>query len=1025
MVDTLWIAIAAILVFVMQAGFLCLESGLVRSKNSINVAAKNISDFIVSGTLFWAIGFAIMFGDSVGGWFGSSHFFMGDDASPRLISIFLFQMMFCGTAATLVSGAVAERMNYLGYLVCTMTIALLVYPLVGHWVWAGVITGIPTGWLEVRGFVDFAGSTVVHSVGGWVALAALLVIGPRFGRFEQANTRIPGSNVPVAVLGTMLIWFGWFGFNGGSTLAWNDAVPAILLNTCIASFWGAIGATALKYKNDTYIDVSNIINGTLGGLVAITASCHAVSAPEAAIIGLVGGIIALYGERWLEHLKIDDAIGVVPVHLFAGIWGTLAVAIFASPEVLANDLSTLQQLQSQLLGIGVTGLFSFFTAFTLLKLINRYYPLRVSEEAERMGLNVAEHRVSTEVFDLLSSMKQQQQFADFSTPVPVEPFTEVGQIAQQYNRVIDKVNQEIQQRDDTFAAFKNSEYHKGAILDAAMDSIITINDRGEMLAFNPSAEKCFGISARRVLGVNFFELFMADGEKKTALQSLAHGFSASEGLILKRRNITELKRFDKELFPAEVVITQTTDNLSRNCEYALHIRDITQQIKLQNRLKSLAYSDPLTGLYNRTYFMNNLEKRIRFHQQTAGSVVLMFLDLDQFKKINDTLGHKVGDELLCEVASRLNTVTRDVDLVARWGGDEFVIIMSGAINSDSGVSKAQDILQTMRQPVNLGEQQLTVLSSIGIALSENGQIDAEHLLQHADLAMYKAKQSGRNTFRLFSDDMAQTARQRFKLEVALPDAIARNQFFLHYQPKADCHSNEVIGFEALLRWQHPEYGLIPPGDFIPIIDEDNLVIEIGEWVLNEVCRQLAEWRQQGLPLLPVAVNISGHHLHSPSLLPCVKQTLKVHDLESELIELEITEGVLTNNTEHSIAVMSALKSLGIKLSVDDFGTGYSSLSYLKNFPIDILKIDQTFVCDAASNIEDGAICKAIITLAKSLDLRIIAEGVETQEQLAFLKQHDCDSYQGYLFSHPLPAESIPAVLKPSDGKPPPPAESTA
>ncbi|MBQ0721347.1 MAG: ammonium transporter [Gammaproteobacteria bacterium] len=1022
--DTLWIAIAAILVFVMQAGFLCLESGLVRSKNSINVAAKNISDFILSGTLFWVLGFAIMFGDSVGGWFGSSGFFVGDQASPSLITIFLFQMMFCGTAATLVSGAVAERMNYLGYLVCTVTIALFIYPLVGHWAWGGAISGNPTGWLELRGFVDFAGSTVVHSVGGWVALAALLVIGPRFGRFDQANSRIPGSNVPMAVLGGMLIWFGWFGFNGGSTLAWNDAVPAILLNTCIASFWGAIGATAVKYKTDGYIDVSNIINGTLGGLVAITASCHAVSVGEAALIGFIGGIITLFGERWLAHLKIDDAIGVIPVHLFAGIWGTLAVAVFANPDILANGLSPFEQLQSQVLGIGVTGAYSFFTAFTLLTIINRYYPLRVSEEAERMGLNMAEHRVSTEVFDLLSAMSQQQQFANFSTPVPVEPFTEVGQIAQQYNRVIDRVTREIQQRDDSFAAFKNSEYYKGAILDASMDSIITINDRGDILAFNPAAEKCFGIGAKQVLGVNFFELFMANGEMKTALQSLAHGFSASEGLILKRRNITQLKRLDKEPFPAEVVITQTTDSLSRHCEYALHIRDITQQIKLQNRLKSLAYSDSLTGLYNRTYFMNNLEKRIRFHQKTAGNVVLMFLDLDQFKKINDTMGHKIGDELLCEIANRLSMLTRDVDLVARWGGDEFVIVMSGAINSDSGVNKAQEILQIMRQPVNLGDQQLTVLSSIGIALSENGQIDADHLLQHADLAMYKAKQSGRNTYHLFTDDMEQTVRQRFRLEVALPDAIAKNQFFLHYQPKADCHSNEIIGFEALLRWQHPEYGLIPPGDFIPIVDEDNLVIEIGEWVLNEVCRQLDAWRQQGLPLLPVAVNISGHHLHSSSLLPCVRQTLKAHAISSKLIELEITEGVLTSNTEHSIAVMSDLKALGIKLSVDDFGTGYSSLSYLKNFPIDILKIDRTFVCDCASNIEDGAICKAIITLAKNLDLQIIAEGVETQEQLAFLKQHDCHSYQGYLFSRPLPVEAIPAVLKASENRPSPPHEST-
>ena len=1009
--DILWILCSAMLVFVMQAGFLCLESGLVRSKNSINVAAKNITDFTISSTIFWAVGFAIMFGDSVSGLFGTSYFFFGDDASPLLITTFLFQMMFCGTAATLVSGAVAERMSYTGYIIVTTTITLLIYPWVGHWAWAGIISGTATGWLELQGFVDFAGSTVVHSVGGWVSLAAILVIGPRLGRYDIAGKRIPGSNLPMAILGGMLIWFGWFGFNGGSTLGWTDSVPGILLNTCLAAFWGGITATILKYKTDGYIDVVHIMNGTLGGLVAITANCHAVSVSSAVFIGLCAGVIVFYGEKWLEHKKIDDAIGVIPVHLFAGIWGTLAVALFGDTATLGTGLSMFEQLKVQFTGIIAVGIYSFVISYLVFRIINHFYPLRVSEKSELVGLNVAEHQVTTEVFDLLSAMNTQQEKADFSLRVPVEPFTEVGQIAQQYNFVIDKVNEEIQQRDDAFSAFKQSEYRKGAILDAAMDCIISINSRGEIQEFNPAAEQCFGIGMKQIHHRHFFNIFVADSFKEAAQKSLEQGFTLSEGLVLKRHNICELTRYDGESFPAEVVITPTSNSHDQDQEYTLHVRDITKQIKLQNRLKLLAYNDPLTGLYNRTYFMSNLEQRITHHQQVHGTVVLMFLDLDQFKKINDTLGHKAGDELLCEVAKRLTEVTRESDLVGRWGGDEFVVVLSGEFNAAQAAQKAEAILIKMRSPVELTDNTLTVLTSIGVALSINGEVNADQLLQHADLAMYQAKEAGRNTFRLFSEEMKQTAHQNFQLETALPKAIEHNQFFLQYQPKVDCISNETVGFEALIRWNHPKFGLISPDNFIPIIEKSNLIIDVGEWVLTETVRQLAEWRQQGLPLLPIAVNISGRHLHDPSLVPFVESVSMQYDIPTSLLELEITEGVLTGNTEQSIASMKALKETNIKLSIDDFGTGYSSLSYLKKFPIDILKIDRLFVSECDSHRDDAAICIAIITLAKSLDLQIVAEGVETLQQLAFLKQHGCDVYQGFYYSQPLSAEHIPTLLQ--------------
>ncbi|MBL4622252.1 MAG: EAL domain-containing protein, partial [Immundisolibacteraceae bacterium] len=791
--------------------------------------------------------------------------------------------------------------------------------------------------------------------------------------------------------------------------------PMILLNTFIAAVWGGIAATTLKFVQQKYHDVSQMINGLLGGLVAVTASCHAVDPSQAMFIGIIGGLVVGVGDSVLNRLRIDDAIGVIPVHLFAGIWGTIAVALFADPQVLDNGLTSMQQLQSQLIGIGAVGLYSFGVAYLLFRLINRFYLLRVSEQSELIGLNVAEHRVSTEVFDLLSTMHRQQRDSELSTRVPAEPFTEVGQIAQQYNRVIDKVNDEIQQRDDAFSAFKQSEYRNGAIVEAAMDCIVTVNHRGETLQFNYAAENCFRVDRDIVNGQVFFRIFMtSDEDYQLAMQNLSQGFLAKDGLQLQQQNVTELKRYNKEVFPAELVITQSSSEENNQPEYTLHIRDVTQQLKLQNRLQTLAYKDSLTGLYNRAYFMENLECRIRHHQQAPGLVALMFLDLDQFKKVNDTLGHQTGDDLLCEISQRLTSITRDVDLVGRWGGDEFVVVMSGLLDSDNVIAKAVEILKVMRLPVNLAAHKLSVLVSIGIAISSRGEIDASKLMQHADLAMYDAKQSGRNTHRLFNQEMENTAQQNFRFEVALPEAMAKNQFFLHYQPKVTCDTNEIIGFEALIRWQHPEYGFISPGDFIPVIDGSSLINDVGEWVITEVVRQLVEWRKQGYRLLPIAVNISGHHLHSPTLVPFINNITGENNIASSLIEVEITEGVLTGNTEQSIAALSALKTTHIKLAIDDFGTGYSSLSYLKKFPVDILKIDRAFIIECASNSADAAICKTIISLAKSLGLQIVAEGVETAEQLKFLKQHDCDVYQGYYFSRPVAAEFIPPLLQQSE-----------
>jgi len=442
--DVFWVLICAGLVFLMQAGFTCLESGLTRSKNSINVAIKNITDFGISTILFWAFGFALMFGATANGWIGSSQFFLSLDDGSRTSTFFLFEIMFCATTVTIVSGATAERLRFRSYIIISIILSGLIYPIFGHWAWSGVQTGTVSGWLGQIGFIDFAGSTVVHSVGGWVALAALLIIGPREGRFPPvgAHMKIHGSNLPMSVLGVLLLWVGWFGFNGGSTLALNDQVAGIITNTFLAGASGIMVTLTVGWIIRKQADAELVIFGSIAGLVAITASAHAVSAASALAIGGIGGIVMLGVDYLMDYLHIDDAVGAIPVHLGAGIWGTLAVAIFGKEEILGTGLSLWKQLLIQATGIGVCFLWTFGLSYGFFKLINLFLPLRVTAEDECIGLNVSEHGATTELLDMFRTMDSQSKTGDMSLRVPVEPFTEVGQIAERYNSVMEALQKE-------------------------------------------------------------------------------------------------------------------------------------------------------------------------------------------------------------------------------------------------------------------------------------------------------------------------------------------------------------------------------------------------------------------------------------------------------------------------------------------------------------------------------------------------------------------------------------------------------
>ncbi|AGF53155.1 ammonium/methylammonium permease [Synechocystis sp. PCC 6803] len=442
-IDTLWLLLCAGLVFFMQAGFMCLESGLTRSKNSINVAIKNFADFGISVALFWSFGFSIMFGLSQGGWWGTGYSFVDVGGEPTLAVFFLFQAMFCGTATTIISGAAAERLKFSAYLLVAGLASGLIYPLFGDWAWNGLATvaGIETtgGWLENLGFRDFAGSTVVHSVGAWIGLATILVVGPRQGRFPKTGKtlKIQGSNMPFSVLGTLILWFGWLGFNGGSTFGLTPEVPGIMVNTVLAGVGGMLMAGLISLLQDKMIQVEPLMNGSLAGLVAITASANVVMTPIAMVIGATGSAIAYLVGKKMLHWGVDDAVDAVAVHGGAGVWGTLCVGLFGQLPLVDTGLNRWQQCGVQLLGIGVCTLWAFGLAWVFLTLLNRVFALRISPEDEEIGLNVSEHQATTETYELFQVMDRQAKTHDLSLRVPVNPFTEVGHIAGRYNQVMD------------------------------------------------------------------------------------------------------------------------------------------------------------------------------------------------------------------------------------------------------------------------------------------------------------------------------------------------------------------------------------------------------------------------------------------------------------------------------------------------------------------------------------------------------------------------------------------------------------
>ena len=542
-------------------------------------------------------------------------------------------------------------------------------------------------------------------------------------------------------------------------------------------------------------------------------------------------------------------------------------------------------------------------------------------------------------------------------------------------------------------------------MEQTADMVLIADINGIVEYVNPAFEKVSGYSREYMLG-----------KKSNVLNSGRHDRDFYEKMwatILSGKTFKDVlinKKKDGSLFYEDKTITPLKDDYGNVTHFISTGRDISQRMEHEKRLQYIAHHDALTDLPNRILFMDRLHQALAQARRYNNLAAILFIDLDRFKNINDTLGHIIGDKLLIELSGNLKKTVRDDDTIARLGGDEFAVLVNNIVSENDVAPVAQKILDCLDHSVNIDGHQLYVTASIGISIFPSDGEDADALLKHADVAMYRAKDLGKNNYQFYSRDMSARASQRLLLESGLRQAMKNNEFVLHYQPQVDIHTREIIGFEALIRWHSPDMGLISPIDFVPLLEETGLIVEVGDWVIDAACQQLKAWQDAGHNNLSMSVNVSGRQFHSADFYDRVVGQVKKYHLPPELLELEITESILMDNQQKTIEIIDQLDAYGFRIAIDDFGTGYSSLSYLRRFRIDTLKIDQSFVRDVIDDPDDAAITSAIIAMAHSLKLDIVAEGVENHQQLDFLLEKNCQLVQGYFFSRPLPADEMSQLL---------------
>ena len=545
--------------------------------------------------------------------------------------------------------------------------------------------------------------------------------------------------------------------------------------------------------------------------------------------------------------------------------------------------------------------------------------------------------------------------------------------------------------------------HQSQILDQIHESVLTMDQMGYITSWNRGAEELFGYTALEAIGRNILFLYADEDE------GFHDSFAEQGGRMMEVRR----RKKSGEVFWASLSLSPLRDLAERPIGLIAYLTDITERKQAEEQLHHLAYYDELTGLPNRTLFARLVDQALMVAQRNEAAGCVLFIDLNRFKRINDTLGRRIGDELLRQAAQRFRATLRDEDVVARLSGDEFAVGLFDIRQHFEATTVAQKLQAALDAPFLIGGHDLRVGASIGISVYPQDGSEAETLLGLADIAMERAKQLEANPDRsvaFYSQDMNQGMQERMRIESGLRQALGNGELTLYYQPKFELGTDRIVGAEALVRWVHPTRGIVPPGEFIPLAESTGLIVQVGEWVLEQACAQAAIWQRAGVAPLRLAVNVSAREF-TASLPERVADTLARYQLDPSWLELEITESTLMHDFERVTAIMDRIHQLGVALSLDDFGTGYSSLSYLKRFPIDTLKIDRSFTFGIPDDPSDCAIAGTIVSMAQQLGLRVIAEGVETLEQLAFLRASGCDEVQGYLYSKPLPAVDFERCLR--------------
>lgn len=593
--------------------------------------------------------------------------------------------------------------------------------------------------------------------------------------------------------------------------------------------------------------------------------------------------------------------------------------------------------------------------------------------------------------ELSNTLKNIMHNQDYSIRAAKESNDEIGDLVDLFNDLLGTVEEEN-------SSLKTSEERFRKLTALSPVGIFQVDQKQQLQYVNQRWRDIHGIGDHDPSLQEWFEQ-VHSGDLVIVQQAWNRLICDQESIALELR----LARRDGSHTWIHLLAGALHDRNGELLGYLGAISDISELKAAQIQMENLAFYDPLTGLANRRLFKNRLEKSVKSVLRSGTSMALMFLDMDQFKRINDTLGHDAGDILLKEVANRLNATVRENDTVSRIGGDEFTILLTDVHQTADVLIVAEKLLQALAKPIRIKGQDIVTTVSIGITMTPEDSTDVNTLMKNADLAMYRAKELGRNNFQFFSEDMNHSILAHLAMEKEIKEAIQREQFTLMFQPKISLRDYGITGVETLIRWEHPDRGLITPDHFIPVAEETGQILSIGSWVLEQSCRQISSLIRTGV--LPtrakVAVNLSAKQFADPNLVKQILNVIEVSQLPPECLELELTESTLMDDVESAIHIMQEIKKTGVSIAIDDFGTGYSSLSYIKRFPIDVLKVDRSFVMDIPEDQNDMAITAAVIAMAHKLSLSVVAEGVETQDQLAFLRRNNCDEGQGYLFSRPL------------------------